>query len=503
MPAGVAQNPADTNTASNAITMTYDSGAPTVTLSSTSASTTSTSPIPIAVTFSESITGFTLADVTVTNGTAGTLSGSGASFSFNITPTAAGPVTAVVGASAVTDSAGNSNAVSSTLSRIYSTGSPNVTLTTTASSPTNQSSFAMTATFTESVTGFISSDVSVSNGTVNGFSGSGNAYTFNVTPTADGAVTVTVPAGVAQNPADTNTASNTISIAYDTAAPTAAISSSAASTTATSPIPFTVTFNEAVTGFTNADVGLTNGTLSGFTSVSNTTYTFNVSPAAAGAVNISIAASVANDGAGNANSAASAFSRIYSTGSPSVNLSTTAPSTTNQSTLAMTVSFSDAVTGFVAGDISVTNGTVSNFAGSGASYTFDVTPTSNGSVSTTIPVSIAQTAAADPNLASNTVTVVYDSSSPSVTLTSSASNPTNGSPIQITATFNESVTGFVAARSQASVRASPMLRLAFHIRVPLWRGPRSAGARIFLGSWGMARRLTVLHRCKLLQWRLV
>jgi hypothetical protein len=49
--------------------------------------------------------------------------------------------------------------------------------------------FAFTATFTEPVTGFVAGDLSVSNGTVTGFSGSGTTYTFTVTPTVLGAVT--------------------------------------------------------------------------------------------------------------------------------------------------------------------------------------------------------------------------------------------------------------------------------------------------------------------------
>ena len=46
----------------------------------------------------------------------------------------------------------------------------------------------------------------------------------------------------------------------------------------------------------------------------------------------------------------------------------------------MTADFSEAVTGFDAADIVVANGAVQNFAGSGASYTFDVEPSGDGLV---------------------------------------------------------------------------------------------------------------------------
>ena len=51
----------------------------------------------------------------------------------------------------------------------------------------------VTATFSENVTGFSSSGINVTNGTVSGFTGSGTTYNFTVTPSADGAVTVDVP----------------------------------------------------------------------------------------------------------------------------------------------------------------------------------------------------------------------------------------------------------------------------------------------------------------------
>ncbi len=426
---------------SDSISLAKDGDEPTVTLTSSAAATTSTSPIPVSVTFSESVTGFALSDITVTNGTASSLSGSGTSYTFNVVPTSAGAVTVLVVASAATDSVGNGNSVSSTLSRTFSTGSPAVTLTTTASSPTNSSSLAMTATFTDSVTGFIASDLTVTNGTISGFTGSGATYTFNVIPTAGGSVVVSVVAGVAQNAVDTNSASNAITVTYDGTAPTVTLSSSASTITTSSNIPVSVTFSESVTGFTLSDITVTNGTASGLAG-SGSGYTFNVSASAAGPVTIAIAASAAQDSVGNNSAVSSTLTRTYSTGSPSTTLSTTATSPTNQTSYAITVAFSTAVTGFTSSDVSIVNGTLTNFAGSGASYSFDIAPSSNGSVSISVPASMAQTAAADANTASNTITIVYDSGAPTVTLTSASSSPINAGPIQVVATFSETVTGF-------------------------------------------------------------
>jgi hypothetical protein len=93
---------------------------------------------------------------------------------------------------------------------------PTVMITSTATDPTNVSPIPMTATFSEDVTGFTLGDVTVSNGTAGNLAGSGSVYTFDVTPVADGLVTVDIAAGVAQDAAgNDNTAATQFSIAYD------------------------------------------------------------------------------------------------------------------------------------------------------------------------------------------------------------------------------------------------------------------------------------------------
>jgi hypothetical protein len=107
--------------------------------------------------------------------------------------------------------------------------------------------------------------------------------------------------------------SNTNTFTIDAVAPTVAITSANGAnggSTSTTPIAFTVTFSEAVTGFVAGDVTVTNGTISGF-SGSGTTYTFNVTPAANGAVTVNVPANVAQDQASNGNTAAPVFSITY------------------------------------------------------------------------------------------------------------------------------------------------------------------------------------------------
>ncbi|RYU76723.1 beta strand repeat-containing protein, partial [Hymenobacter persicinus] len=91
---------------------------------------------------------------------------------------------------------------------------------------------------------------------------------------------------------------------------------------------------------------------------------------------------------------------------PTVVISSTAGasgSTTGTSPIPFTITFSQSVTGFVAGAVSVTNGAVTSgsFSGSGTTYSFTVTPTTPGTPTTvSVPANVAITAAGTSNVAS-------------------------------------------------------------------------------------------------------
>ena len=423
---------------------TIDKTAPTVAIGSTAADPTSASPISVTVTFSEAVTGFTAEDIVVGNGTAGSFAGSGATYTFNVIPTANGPVTVDIAAGAAQDAAGNGNSAAVQFSRNYDNTAPTVTISSTAADPTNVSPIPVTVTFSEAVTGFAAEDIVVGNGTAGSFAGSGAIYTFNVTPTANGPVTVDIAAGAALDAAGNgNSAAVQLSRNYDNTAPTVTISSTAADPTNVSPIPVTVTFSEAVTGFTAGDIVIGNGTAGSF-SGSGATYTFSVTPTANGAVTVAIAAGVAQDAAGNGNSVAVQFSRNYDNTAPTVTISSTAANPTNVSPIPVTVTFSEAVTGFTVSDIVVGNGTAGSFSGSGDTYTFSVTPTANGAMTVAIAAGVAQDAAGNGNSAAVQFSRNYDNTVPTVTIGSTAANPTRVSPIPVTVTFSEAVTGFAA-----------------------------------------------------------
>ena len=132
-------------------TVTYDVTAPGVTVSTSASDPTNVSPIPVSIVFTEPVTGLSLGGLNVTNGTGSNLSGTGAGYTVDVTPTANGSVSIQVAASSAVDPAGNDNTVSNTLALTYDTSGPAVSATNllAAYSGTGPSSF--TVTFSEPV----------------------------------------------------------------------------------------------------------------------------------------------------------------------------------------------------------------------------------------------------------------------------------------------------------------------------------------------------------------
>lgn len=306
---------------------------------------------------------------------------------------------------------------------------------------TNSAPVSFTLTFAEAVTGLTTSGISVTNGSKGALSGSGTTYTLPVTPGGQGAVTCQVIAAAAQDSAGhDNLVSNTASVTYDTVVPSVVVTPDAISTNNT-PITFTLTFSESVTGLAASSIAVTNGT-TGALSGSGTTYTLPVTPSGQGPVTCQVTANAAQDAASNNNTASNTSSVNYDTVAPTVAV-TPSGTSTNSSPITFTFTFSEAVTGLATSGITVTNGTQGALSGSGTTYTLPVTPSAQGAVTCQVNTSAAQDAAANPNTASNTASVTYDSVAPTVVVTPSGTS-TSDSPITFTLTFAEAVTGLSA-----------------------------------------------------------
>jgi hypothetical protein len=189
---------------------------PTTTITSTATANTKTSPIPVVIKFSNTVTGFDASKITVSNGTLGTVSGSGNSYSVSVTPSGQGVVTVDILAGVVIDAVGNGN-IAGTLSRTYDNVAPTVAITSPSAESTN-AVIPVTITFSESVTGFDVTDLTLVNGVASNFVAvSATEYTVDITAAALGDVKVDIAAGKAADAATNGNAIATqLKVAYGT-----------------------------------------------------------------------------------------------------------------------------------------------------------------------------------------------------------------------------------------------------------------------------------------------
>ena len=174
-------------------------------------------PYEVTITFSESVTGFEQGDVTVGNASVSAFSGSGASYSITITPSASGAVTVDVAADVATDSNGNGNSAATQYSATADLDPPSINIYGPPHGSVRTGPFRMTIKFSEPVGvhghPFEKGDVTVGNGSVTAFGGSGASYAIRITPSASGTVTVQVAAGVTRDAGgNANTASTQFSV---------------------------------------------------------------------------------------------------------------------------------------------------------------------------------------------------------------------------------------------------------------------------------------------------
>ncbi|MEG4329333.1 FG-GAP-like repeat-containing protein [Microcoleus sp. herbarium5] len=236
----------------------------------------------------------------------------------------------------------SANSLGGSKAIVIDTVAPNVTLASTSATTVN-SAFTVTATFSEDVTGFDTTDITVANATVGNFvTVDAKTYTFDVTPTADGSVTVDVLAAKATDTAgNNNTAATQLTRTADVTAPNVTLASTSAATV-NSAFTVTATFSEDVTGFDTTDITVANATVGNFVTVDAKTYTFDVTPTADGSVTVDVLAAKATDTAGNNNTATTQLTRTADVTAPTANLAAISNLTTAGGTSqTLTVSFSD------------------------------------------------------------------------------------------------------------------------------------------------------------------
>lgn len=455
IPAGVAQDDAGrSNTASEEYVLYLDSKAPKVTLSSTVSGTSSAETFPVTATFSETVTDFTLSDISVTNGTVAELTDNGNnSYSFDLIPEKDGEVIVSVAAASVTDSASNSNKISNRV-RIISDRSPPVItgITSTETGPSKAARIPVTVTFSEEVMGFDDADLAVTGAQIDNFTDVNNtAFTFDLLPPkgGNGHARVNIGNEVATDPANLrNKSGASFSIAYDRSAPAVTITSDKSNPTNAVKIPVTVTFTEDVTGFTAEDLVVPDGQVAAFTG-SGKDYSFELFPSGDGRITVDIPANAASDVAKNGSRKAARFSIAHDSTAPGVVISSSETSPSNAAVIPVTVRFSEPVRGFATGDLQLSaEARAAKFMDQGKGvFTFDLIPSKgySGPLTVDIAAQLARDEAGNGNAAAAQFSVESDRVAPKPAISSIETGPTRAARIPVKVTFPEKVTGFTQA----------------------------------------------------------
>ena len=164
----------------------------------------------------------------------------------------------------------------------------------------------------------------------------------------------------------------------------------------------TVTLSESSSDFSAGDITTTNATVANFAG-SGTSYTFDLVPSGQGIVTADVAAGAFHDAANNSNVASNTLSRVYDTVNPTIVLLSAEPDPTSATAISVTVTLNEPSSDFDASDIGPTNASVSNFAGSGTSYSFDLVPSGPGvTVTAGVAAGAFHDSATNPNIVSNT-----------------------------------------------------------------------------------------------------
>ena len=469
--AGVAEtSDGNPNTAATELVQAVDTLAPTTTITDglTGVANIATGNITLTVTFSQPVTGFTAGDIVLAHGTAGafTPEAGGEVYTLVVTPQAnfQGNLTADVAAGVAETSDGNPNTAATELVQAVDTLAPTTTITDGLTGVANiaTGNITLTVTFSQPVTGFTAGDIVLAHGTAGAFTpeAGGEVYTLVVTPQANfqGNLTADVAAGVAEtSDGNPNTAATELVQAVDTLAPTTTITDglTGVANIATGNITLTVTFSQPVTGFTAGDMVLAHGTAGAFTpEAGGEVYTLVVTPQAnfQGNLTADVAAGVAETSDGNPNTAATELVQAVDTLAPTTTITDGLTGVANIATgnITLTVTFSQPVTGFTAGDIVLAHGTAGAFTpeAGGEVYTLVVTPQANfqGNLTADVAAGVAETSDGNPNTAATELVQAVDTLAPTTTITDGLTGVANIATgnITLTVTFSQPVTGFTA-----------------------------------------------------------
>jgi autotransporter-associated beta strand protein len=367
----------------------------------------------VTFTFTEAVSGFTTADVTAPSGVLSGLSSSDGGITWTATLTPSASTTAASNVltldyTGISDAAGNAGTGNATSGNyVVDTARPTATVVVSDAALTAGETSLVTITFSEAVTGFDNADLTAANSTLSAVSSAdgGITWTATLTPTAsvDDATNVialdnTGVTDLAGNAGTGTTDSNNYTV--NTLRPTASIVVADTALAAGETSAITITFSEAVTGFTNADLTVANGTLSAVSSSDGgITWTATLTPAAGITDTTNLITldntGVANAGGNTGTGTTDSNNYAIDTARPTATVVVADTALAIGETSGVSITFSEAVTGFSAADLTAANGTLSNLSTSdNITYTATFTP-SAGITDTTNVITLDNTGVID------------------------------------------------------------------------------------------------------------
>ena len=411
--------------------------------------------LSLIFTSSESTANFVEGDIDTSNGSLSNFTGSGTTYEATFTPGADGACTIDVVAGAFTDVTGNNNTAATQFNWTYDGTSPTMAITASGGvsdgSTSNDATLSLTFTSSESTTNFVEADITVTNGGLSSFAGSGTTYTATFTPAAQGACTIDVAASAYTDAVgNTNPAATQFNWTFDNISPSMTITASEVSDGDTSndaTLSLTFTSSESTTNFAEADIDTTNGSLSSFAG-SGTTYTATFTPAEDGACTIDVDAGAFTDAGTNDNIAATTFNWTFDSTKPTMTITASQISDggTYNAPLSLTFLSSESTTNFAEADIGFSNGSLSSFAGSGTTYTATFTPSAEGACTIDVGADVFTDAVGNNNTAATQFNWTFDDTKPTMAITASEvsdGDTSNDATLSLTFTSSESTANFI------------------------------------------------------------
>ncbi|KPA18403.1 conserved hypothetical protein, membrane [Candidatus Magnetomorum sp. HK-1] len=284
----------------------YDNLPPKPQVQSNLGETTAVSSMDFTLTFSKPVSGLEREDILVQNALLNDLTPVNEyTFKLNLTPISQGEVSINLLANSVTDFMGNGNtALLPSYSVIYDSIAPEVAyLGTSAPTTTNSDMIPVTLIFTEPVSGFLSSHINITNGSIKNFEKNGTTYTFDIDPDEQGDVSISIDSGILKdNAGNSNQIQQSLLRTYDSIRPSVMLSVNPDMHTLDmiQPITLTVQMSEKVSYFDQSDISIQNGMIENYqVKTDDQIFQAIIQPLECGYITISVPENAASDMAGN------------------------------------------------------------------------------------------------------------------------------------------------------------------------------------------------------------